>query len=94
MLEMPSYPAGGPDGELVVDEGSSALWLEAEGVSAEVDACGGGDVGGLDAGYCGGRRGGGEVSGGGDMEFGAEGGERVVQVEGVSVGMREGVGHI
>lgn len=94
MPEMPSYPTGGPDGELVVDEGSCALWLEAERVSAEVDACGGGDVGGFDAGRCGRRAGGGEVSGGGDMEFGAEDGERVVQVEGVGVRAGERVGGV
>lgn len=50
MPEMSCYPAGGPGSELVVDEGCSAFWLEAEGVSAKVDACGGGDVGGFDGG--------------------------------------------
>ena len=48
MPEMPSNPAGSPDGDLVVDESGGTFWLKAEGVSAKVDACGGGNVGGLD----------------------------------------------
>lgn len=79
MPKVPDYSPLGPDFEFCVDESVRALGLQAEGVTAEVDAgaIGQGGIGIVN-----------EVSLRGNIEFGPQIGERVcgVQVFGVVAG--------